>query len=80
MNLANQEFEATAEQYRLLGPQGHQPGRPEQVRPPGLQDRGSRGREQPDEEHHGEIVGLAEAGVGNNIPSVRGTGGRLTTA
>ena len=53
MDLANAEFEATAEQYRLPGPQEHQPGRPAPLRQEGPQGRRRSGRQHPAEEHHG---------------------------
>lgn len=73
MNLANQEFEATAEQYRLLAHKDiNQADLKKYVRRVfKLQEDkeiGSRMQHILD-----EVLGLAEAGVGNDLPSVRGT-------
>jgi phage/plasmid-like protein (TIGR03299 family) len=73
MNLANQEFEATAEQYRLLARKDvSQADLRKYVRKvfkiEDDKEVGSRMKNILD-----EIVGLAEAGVGNGLPSVRGT-------
>jgi phage/plasmid-like protein (TIGR03299 family) len=73
MNLANQEFEATAEQYRRLARRS--------VNQADLRKYVKRVLKVEDEQEGSsrlrnlmeEIVGLAETGRGNNIPSVRGT-------
>ena len=73
MNLANQEFEATAEQYKLLARKSHQPGRSEEVRRACPQ--GGDGQEASTRTKNTvqKIIGLCEAGRGNNLPSVSGT-------
>jgi phage/plasmid-like protein (TIGR03299 family) len=73
MNLANQEFEATADQYRRLARRSiNQADLRKYVRRvlkvEDDQEASSRLKNLMD-----EIVGLAEAGRGNNLPSVRGT-------
>jgi phage/plasmid-like protein (TIGR03299 family) len=73
MDLANQEFEATAEQYRRLARKSiNQADLRKYVRcvlkVEDDQEASSRLRNLMD-----EIVGLAEAGRGNNLPSIRGT-------
>ena len=73
MDLANQEFEATAEQYRLLARKSiNQADLRKYVRrvlkiddEPNASTRITNIAE--------EIIGLAEAGRGNNLPSIRGT-------
>lgn len=71
MNLANQEFEATAEQYRLLARKS--------INPADLQKyvkRVLKVEEDPSTRMKNvmeEIVSLAEAGRGNTLPSVSGT-------
>ena len=79
MDLANAEFEATAEQYRLLARKS--------INQADLRKYVKRVLKVEDEEGSTrsknimeEIVGLAEAGRGNDLPSVRGTSGRPTTA
>jgi hypothetical protein len=73
MNLANQEFEATAAQYRRLARKGvNQADLLKYVRRvlkvEDDQEASRRLKNLMD-----EIVGLAEAGRGNDLPSVRGT-------
>lgn len=73
MNLANQEFEATAEQYRLLARRDiNQADLRKYVRRVLKVDDGevasARLANQID-----RIIGLAEAGRGNDLPAVRGT-------
>jgi hypothetical protein len=73
MNLANQEFEATAEQYRRLARRSiNQADLRKYVRRvlkvEDDQEAGSRLKNLMD-----EFVGLAETGRGNNLPSIRGT-------
>jgi phage/plasmid-like protein (TIGR03299 family) len=73
MNLANQEFEATAEQYRLLATKDiNQIDLRKYVRRVFKLGEnvevGSRMRN-----ILSEIAGLTEAGIGNDIPSIRGT-------
>ncbi len=75
MDLANQQFEATAEQYSTAGSQDDQPGRRtlrsyvrRVLKVEDDQEAGSRLKNIME-----EIVGLAEAGRGNNLPSIRGT-------
>jgi phage/plasmid-like protein (TIGR03299 family) len=73
MNLANQEFEATAEQYRRLARRSiSQADLRKYVRRvlkvEDDQEAGSRLRNL-----IGQVVGLAETGRGNNLPSIRGT-------
>jgi phage/plasmid-like protein (TIGR03299 family) len=73
MNLANQEFEATAEQYRLLAHKS--------INQADLRRYVKKVFKVEDDRDAGtrlanimeEIVRLAEAGRGNNLPSVRGT-------
>lgn len=73
MNLANQEFEATAEQYRLLA---HK-----EINQADLRKYVRRVFKIEEDKEIGsrmqhilnEVMGLAEAGVGNDLPSVRGT-------
>lgn len=73
INVANQEFEATAEQYKLLARKSiNQADLRSYVKKvlkvQDSQDAGTRMKNIID-----EIVGLAEAGRGNDLPSVRGT-------
>jgi phage/plasmid-like protein (TIGR03299 family) len=73
MDLANQEFEATAEQYRLLARKSiNQANLRRYVRKvfkvEDDQDTGTRMANIME-----EVMALAEAGRGNNLPSVRGT-------
>jgi phage/plasmid-like protein (TIGR03299 family) len=73
MNLANQEFEASAEQYRLLARKG--------INSSDLRKYVRRVFKVEDDRDTGsrmanimeEVMALAEAGRGNNLPSVRGT-------
>jgi phage/plasmid-like protein (TIGR03299 family) len=73
MNLANQEFEATAEQYRRLARRS--------INEADLRKYVKRVLKVEDGEQPGtrlqhiadEIARLAEAGRGNNLPSIRGT-------
>lgn len=73
MNLANAEFEATAEQYRLLARKS--------INQADLRRYVRRVLKVEDDQNPStrlknimeEIVGLAEAGRGNDLPSVRGT-------
>ncbi len=73
MDLANQQFEATAEQYRLLARKS--------INQADLRKYVRRVLKVEDDQEAGsrlknimeEIVGLAEAGRGNNLPSIRGT-------
>jgi len=73
MDLANQQFEATAEQYRLLARKSiNQADLQKFVR------RVLKIEDEPDPSTRilniaEEIAGLAEAGRGNNLPSIRGT-------
>ena len=73
MNLANQQFEASAEQYRRLARKSiNQADLRQYVRRvlkvEDDQEASSRLKNMME-----EIVGLAEAGRGNNLPSIRGT-------
>ena len=73
MNLANSEFESTAEQYRLLARKS--------INQSDLNKYVRRVLKIDDEEKHstrlkniaGEIARLADAGRGNDMPSIRGT-------
>jgi len=73
MNLANQEFEATAEQYRLLARKS--------INQADLRKYVRRVLKVEDDQEGStrlkniveEIMGLSEAGRGNNLPSIRGT-------
>ena len=73
MNLANQQFEATAEQYRRLARKS--------INQADLRQYVRRVLKVEDDQEASsrlknimeEIVGLAEAGRGNNLPSIRGT-------
>jgi phage/plasmid-like protein (TIGR03299 family) len=73
MNLANQEFEATAEQYRLLARRS--------INQADLRRYVKKVFKVEDDQQASsrlknlmeEIVGLADAGRGNNLPSIRGT-------
>src|SRR5262245_61159272 len=73
INLANAEFQATAEQYRLLARK--------HINQADLRRYGQKVLKVEDDREAGtrikniieEIVGLAEAGRGNDLPSVRGT-------
>ena len=73
MNLANQQFEASAEQYRRLARKS--------INQADLRQYVRRVLKVEDDQEAGsrlknimeEIVGLAEAGRGNNLPSIRGT-------
>jgi len=73
MNIANQEFEATAEQYRLLARTDiNQADLGKYVRRVfRIDDSGDESTRMKNILE--QIVGLAEAGVGNDIPSIRGT-------
>jgi phage/plasmid-like protein (TIGR03299 family) len=73
MNLANQEFEATAEQYRLLARKDiNQADLDKYVRRVFKIE--AAGEESTRMKNILEqIAGLAEGGVGNNIPSIRGS-------
>ena len=73
MNLANQQFEASAEQYRRLARKS--------INQADLRQYVRRVLKVEDDQEASsrlknimeEIVGLAEAGRGNNLPSIRGT-------
>jgi len=73
MNLANAQFEATAEQYRLLARKDiNQADLEKYVRKVFKIDEANEVSSRM-QNILDEVVGLAEAGVGNNLPSVRGT-------
>jgi len=75
MNLVNAEFEATAEQYRMLASKSiNQADLKKYIKKvfslDGVEDKdiSTRSKNIMD-----EVIGLCEAGKGNNLPSVRGT-------